>query len=200
MLGCDPVLTAGLRGASSMSELVGSKTNIPWYCTTSRKSLLVGVLVSLLLLFTRHAQGQAPIVPCTPTTPNVLLFAPSVPTMSQTVTVTAGVYRLVPDSISASVVGDVISVALGGHDVGFATAPATICSNVSVGPLPPGRYTLNLVWFYQGVSPSPPTLASTTAFDVVADIAVIPTWSAAAMISTSLLLLMLGSSWLRRRT
>ena len=168
----------------------------------ARAHLVVCTFCLPLLLFAQHAASQLlPLVPCTATAPSVLLFSPSTPTTSQTVTVTVGIYRLIPDSISASVVDNVVSVTVGGRDVGFATAPGIMCRNVSVGPLPAGQYVLNLLWFYQGVTPSPPTLASTTTFEVVpGTAAAIPTWSSAAMLGTSLLVLLSAAFWFRRRT
>jgi hypothetical protein len=163
---------------------------------TSLKSSLVVLLAFYLVLLAQYAAGQ--VDPCSAEIE--LRVSPATPTTSQILTVTAGSYGYYPQSISANVLDNVVSVTLSVTTIPFATLPSTICRDVSIGPLPAGQYVLNFTLLYLG-SIRPPTLASTTTFEVVPDTAAaIPTWSSAATLGTSLLVLLSAAFWFRRRT
>jgi hypothetical protein len=161
--------------------------------------------VALTLSFMAIAPCGAQGVPCGRDvfTYTIFEFAPTTPS-SQPVTFTAGYYNALSTGATATVHGNVIDVTIDGLlEIVPGLPPPMYCFSATVGPLPVGTYTVNLIGIFFRSSSLPPVLLATKPLSVTAAIAPagspIPTLSEAGIAAMALLMSIVGWFALRRR-
>jgi len=134
------------------------------------------VLVALACLVPGFAAAQ--FVPCPYVPVPYLAIAPLHPTSAQPLAVTVAEYNFLPMAIARSVSGNIVDVTLSGHYNPSPVAIVTACGTVSVGPLPPGTYTVRFLLALA----DPPTLRATAVVDVGPDASAIPVLSSPSLL------------------
>jgi hypothetical protein len=136
----------------------------------------------------------------------IIFEFPATSTSSQPIEFLAGYYNALSSGATATVHGNVIDVTIDGLlEIVPGLPPPMYCFSATVGPLPVGTYTVNLIGVYfRGTSlPPPPVLLGTKPLSVTAGIAPnespIPTLSEAGIATTALLMSIAGWFTLRRR-
>ena len=104
-----------------------------------------------------------------------LALGPTNPTATSTIEVTAGMTDYSPQSATAAVQDNVVTVTFTGSYMGWTTPPDLACSKTTLGPLPSGHYRVDFMLVDPSFVPPAPVLVATGALEVAPALAAVGT-------------------------